>query len=120
MTIPTTHFFATTLTHPAYIHTSGNMSGDGMLKPEKDFSGVLDEQLPEILASAKVRPTVTRLLRCEANQTSWIDKPLGLYGEAVGFREADKTGPYGLSLCPALAQLAHQADEWSLNSTLPY
>lgn len=44
-----------------HIHTPSTMSGDGMLKPEKDFSGVLDEQLPEILASAKVTPIVTSL-----------------------------------------------------------
>ncbi|KAF8419648.1 PCI domain-containing protein [Tirmania nivea] len=43
------------------------MSGDGMLKAEKDFSGVLDEQLPEILASAKTNlsAAIERLLALE-------------------------------------------------------
>lgn len=43
------------------------MSGDGMLKPEKDYSETLDQQLPEILASAKTNlsAAIERLLVLE-------------------------------------------------------
>lgn len=85
------------------------MSGEGLLKPEKDYTETLDEQLPEILQSAQVLPHPHQIVYSLLLMwTLLIGKYFRRYREVIGVRKTDKAGPYECNQ-PVL-------DRWNIDS----